>query len=134
MNQDGAGVWTPIRPSAFTLLIGPLEQKIEDGRVRYRLAIDERHDNTEDRAHGGLVMSFLDEALGLFSHRNRPNDRLLTISFDCQFIDGARLGEFIEVEPEVVRATRSLSFLRGTCTSGGRVIATCSGVWKARPR
>lgn len=40
------------------------------------------------------------------------------------------MGDFVEVDAEVVRSTRSLVFMRGTCHANGRIIATCSGVWK----
>ena len=39
-------------------------------------------------------------------------------------------GEFAEIEVEIVRATRSLVFLRGVMRVGDRVVATADGVWK----
>ena len=41
-----------------------------------------------------------------------------------------RLGEFVEVRSEVVRATRSVVFLEAKMLVGDRVVATASGIWK----
>jgi acyl-coenzyme A thioesterase PaaI-like protein len=122
--------WSRIRPSRFTALIGPIWTATIDGRARYGFLVEDKHDNTADRAHGGMIMAFCDEALGLSAHQSKPNDKLLTIGFECQFINGAVIGDFVEIEPEIVNSTRSLVFMRGTCEVGERVIATCSGIWK----
>ena len=128
--------WTPVRPSGFTRLVGPILVRHDGALPRFGFRVEDKHDNTEDRAHGGMVMAFCDEALGLTAKAVLPEARMLTISFECQFIDAAKMGDFVEVDAEVVRSTRSLVFMRGTCHAAGRIIATCSGVWKivhARP-
>lgn len=122
--------WSRIRPSRFTTLIGPIWTITIDGRQRYAFVVEDKHDNTADRAHGGMIMAFCDEALGLHAHGSRPNDMLFTVGFDCQFVNGARMGDLVEIEPEIVNGGRSLVFIRGTCRAGERVIATCSGIWK----
>ena len=51
------------------------------------------------------------------------------------FLSSGQIGEFIELEPELVRQTSSLLFLRGVLTAGERPAATASGVWKIlKPR
>ncbi len=130
-----AAGWQPIRPSAFTRLIGPILHRFDGDQVRFCFRVDPKHDNTVDRPHGGMIMAFCDEALGLAAHIRRPGDRLLTIGFDCQFIDASSIGDLIEIAPQITRATPSLMFMRGECMVGGRVIASCSGIWKVfRPR
>lgn len=127
--------WTRIRPSGFTSLIGPLWSK-QDGKQQHRcgFVVQDKHDNTAARAHGGMIMSFCDEALGLAACAVRPESQVFTISFECQFISGAKIGDFVEVSCEVVQSTSSLIFMRGTCSAGDRIVATCSGVWKVTRR
>ena len=125
-----ANGWTRVRPSGFTALIGPIWKKVEDGRPRFAFTVEAKHDNTAHRAHGGMVMAFADEAMGLAVFHHKPDAQHLTVSFTTQFIDGARIGEFVEIEPEVVRSTRSLAFMEGRVHVGDRIIGTCSGVWK----
>ena len=54
---------------------------------------------------------------------------------DLHFIDGAYVGELVEATGEVIRAGRSLIFVRGQINAGERVLMTFSGVIrKFRPR
>ncbi|MCR5855828.1 PaaI family thioesterase [Mesorhizobium sp. J428] len=122
--------WEPIRPGAFITLIGPFYTRIVAGRPQYCFRVATKHDNTQGRPHGGMIMTFLDEALGWSAHIARPNDRFFTVGFDCQFVGGSVDGDLVVAETEVVSATSSLMFMRGDCKVGDRVIATASGIWK----
>lgn len=126
--------WARLRPSGFTSLIGPIWTKRDGTTYRCGFVVRDKHDNTALRAHGGMIMAFCDEALGVTASASRPDTQLFTISFECQFIDGAKTGEFVEVSCEIVKSTNSLVFMRGTCTVGTRVVATCGGVWKVLGR
>ncbi len=122
--------WRPVRPSAFTQLIGPILFRHEGDGFRFCFRVQDKHDNSVERPHGGMIMAFCDEALGMTAHRARPGERLLTIGFECQFLDASSVGDLIVAETEVTRATASLMFMRGTCRVGDRAIASCSGIWK----
>jgi len=54
----------------------------------------------------------------------------VTVAFNCEFIDGPIIGEFIEARGEVIRAGRSLIFVRGMVTSEGRPCLNFSGTIK----
>lgn len=123
--------WQPIRFSAFTQLIGPIYYRRDEDATRFCFRVAPKHDNTANRPHGGMIMAFCDEALGLTAHWARPGDRLLTVGFECQFIGASSVGELVVIETAVTRATASLMFMRGICRVDDRVIASCSGIWKA---
>ncbi|WP_442580996.1 PaaI family thioesterase [Mesorhizobium sp. ASY16-5R] len=125
-----AAGWKLLRPSAFITLVGPFYSRTVEGKTQYCFRVATKHDNTQDRPHGGMIMSFMDEVLGHSTQIARPNDSFSTIGFDCQFIDGSAIGDLVVAETEIVRATRSLMFMRGECKVGNRVIATANGIWK----
>jgi acyl-coenzyme A thioesterase PaaI-like protein len=75
-------------------------------------------------------MTLCDDAMGHTAIAARPGATMFTVSFECQFISGSEIGEFLEAHCEVVRATRSLMFMRSTCRVGDRVVAASSGIWK----
>ena len=125
-----AAGWQPIRPSAFTQLIGPILCRRDEDAMRFCFRVARKHDNTHERAHGGMIMAFCDEALGLTARQAHPSGRLVTIGFECQFLDGGSIGDLVEIEPRITKATASLVFMRGDCTVGNRVVASCSGIWK----
>jgi acyl-coenzyme A thioesterase PaaI-like protein len=130
LTRPDGQVWTRIGRGNFSSLFGPIWMRSSDQRPVYAILVEEKHNNGANRAHGGLIMSFCDEALGLAAHVELGPDPLLTISFDCQFIGAASIGDFVEVDAKVVKATRSFAFLHGTCTVEGNIVAVCSGVWK----
>jgi acyl-coenzyme A thioesterase PaaI-like protein len=122
--------WRPVRPGAFINLIGPFYTRLIEGRPQFCFRVAPKHDNTQGRPHGGMIMSFLDEALGWTAHMARPDERFFTVGFDCQFIGGSMVGDLVVAEAEVVNATKSLIFMRGDLKVGGRIIASASGIWK----
>lgn len=122
--------WRPIDEVPYSNFIGPFWRLEGSAPPRFGLIIDERHDNSRKRAHGGLIMTFCDDALGLTAQYHRPQETMFTISFTCQFSGAANFGDFIEMRGEVTRSTRSLMFMHGECTLDGEVIAQATGVWK----
>ena len=126
-----AAGWRPVRASAFSGLVGPIYHRRDGDVRRFAFRVGPQHDNSQGRPHGGMVMTFCDEALGLSAHRARPGVSFVTIGFECQFIGAAMVGDLVEIAPHVTRATASLVFMRGDCMVGDRVIASSSGIWKA---
>lgn len=123
--------WQEIRYGAFVHLIGPILTRREGEALKFCFAVEDKHDNTYGRAHGGMILAFCDEAMGLTAHAARAGDKLVTLSFDCQFVGGALPGDVVTIQAEVVRNTTSLIFLRAVCTTGDRPVASCTGIWKA---
>ena len=131
LEADG---WVPVAASNFLSHVGPVWTKT-DGDVRlFGFVVEAKHDNTQQRSHGGMIMTLCDDAMGNTAQAVRPGDRLFTATFDCQFISGAKEGEFVEAHCEVIKSTRSLVFVRSICTVGERVVAACSGVWKVQSK
>lgn len=126
----GSEGWTAIRPSRFTGLLGEILVSSRNGAKVYGMRVEDKHDNSTGRAHGGLVMALCDEVMGQEAHDPSTKDIFFTVNFECQFVSGAMVGDFLEVSCERIEAGRSMIIMRGTCRSAGRVVATCAGVWK----
>ena len=63
--------------------------------------------------HGGMLMSFADQAMGMTGRRATGDKPHATIEMNIQFIGGVKLGDFVEAHCEVVRETRSVMFIEG---------------------
>jgi uncharacterized protein (TIGR00369 family) len=124
--------WMPMPASNFLNHVGPVWTKSDGDVRRFGFVVEAKHDNTQGRSHGGMIMTLCDDAMGNTAQAVRPGDRLFTATFDCQFISGAEEGEFVEARCEVIKSTRSLVFVRSICAVGDRVVAACSGVWKVQ--
>ena len=121
--------WAIFPDTGFIDWVGPLWTR-RDGDAAFGFRAEPKHANLIGVVQGGMLMTFGDRALGIAAWEAARNQACVTIQFDMQFISSARIGEFVEVRPELVRCTRSLVFLRGMLTTGSRVVATANGVWK----
>jgi acyl-coenzyme A thioesterase PaaI-like protein len=111
-------------------LVGPLWQHGEGERIAFGFLVQEKHLNRRDVVHGGMLMAFADQALGLAAREITGGLPQATIQFDTHFIAPAVAGEFVSVRPAVVRRTRSILFMQGALSVGQRVIASSQGIWK----
>ena len=120
-----------LRPTkAFGTHVGPFYKPIEGDDTLCGFLADERHGNKRGVVHGGMLATAFDVALGNASWVAAGQKPCATVQLNIHFVGALQLGEFAQMQAEVVRATRSLVFLRGTMTVDGRVIATADGVWK----
>ena len=124
-----AAGWEAVDDPGFIGLVGPIVRRTRGDHDEYGFAAEPKHANLNEVVQGGMLMTFADRALGRTAWQ-AAGRRVATIQFDMQFVSAARIGEFIETRPEVVRRTSALVFMRGTLLAGPRIVATASGVWK----
>ncbi|WP_375457810.1 PaaI family thioesterase [uncultured Enterovirga sp.] len=93
---------------------------------------ERRHLNRGGVVHGGMVMTFADQALGLAAWAANGDRPQVTIQLDTHFISSVQAGEFVEARCRVVRKTNALLFMQGDLAVGDRLVATAMGVWKMR--
>jgi uncharacterized protein (TIGR00369 family) len=125
--------WTPvIREEGLVALVGPFWTKMEGDSLIYGFLAERRHLNRQGIVHGGMIMTFADNSLGMASSAANGGRRQATIQLDTQFIGEVKEGDFVEARCRVIRQTRSLMFMAATLTVGARVVATSTGLWKLR--
>jgi acyl-coenzyme A thioesterase PaaI-like protein len=127
--------WALVEDSGFIAHVGPLYWRPADGAYAFRA--EQKHANLIGVVHGGMLMSFADRALGETAMRAAEGANCVTIQLEMKFIDVGRLGDWIEFDPQVVKRTGSLVFMRGDVRAGPRLLASADGVWKIlrrRPR
>ena len=59
--------------------------------------------------------------------------RLRTVSLTLQFLSPAKLGDWVEGRAELMRATRTLAFVRGDARVGERAVLEMSGIFDLKP-
>lgn len=128
-SGEFAGWWTWTRDN-FEVHNGPFWHREEDGKIRCACRLEKKHLNGSGAVHGGCLMAFADYCLFAIGNKVLADGRGFTLSVTSDFIDAAYEGELIEGHGEVVRAGRSILFLRGTLTSAGRPVLTFSGTIK----
>jgi uncharacterized protein (TIGR00369 family) len=99
------------RQSPLTDPWEPIYSKRTDKAVIIGLRLALPHTNSRGMAHGGLITSLADNAMGLScGHQLGGATRLVTASLSVDFIGPAKVGQWLQVETEVIKTGRSLCF------------------------
>jgi uncharacterized protein (TIGR00369 family) len=123
--------WTAITDDGFVGMVGPFFfREEEESRLRFQFPTRRKHANRNGLCQGGALVTFADRAFGISARAATGATRTATMQLDVHFIDSVRLGDCVELLPEVVRATRQIIFLTGRLSVGNRTVALANGVWK----
>jgi uncharacterized protein (TIGR00369 family) len=115
----------------FVEINGPLYGRWRDGRFTLGLRVERRHCNPLDICHGGMLMTLADMALALGANIQADLKRFApTVRLEGDFLEPARIGDWVEGNAEVLRVTRNLVFVQGRLTAGGRPIMRASAILK----
>jgi acyl-coenzyme A thioesterase PaaI-like protein len=119
-------------------LSGPFYfKKGDDGAPVCAFRAERKHMNGGGFMHGGCVMTFADFCLFVIARDDLQGVGSVTATFNCELVGTAREGELVECRGEVVKAGRSMVFVRGLITNasaGGEPMASFSSVLKKTPR
>ena len=129
-EQLTAAGWTVVETTGFLQLIGPLWQRVIDGRHEYALEAQDKHHNRRGLVQGGVLMTFADRSCGMTARHVSGRPTLATVQMDTHFVEAGRIGEILVSKPRVVRTTSSLIFITTEVTVDQRCIAMASGVFK----
>jgi acyl-coenzyme A thioesterase PaaI-like protein len=129
-KQTAPEGWEILPTRAFGTHVGPFYRPIGGDRLRCGFFADERHGNKRDVTHGGMIATAFDVALGNASWRAADQKPCATVQLTVQFVGALQLGAFAIIQSEIIRAARSLIFVRGVMTAGEQIVATADGVWK----
>jgi uncharacterized protein (TIGR00369 family) len=122
--------WTRTEVEGYLEHIGPLWDRFESDHVTCGFVAAENHKNRVGIVHGGMLATLADRALGVNARLKDPSRRHATIQLNIQYIDAARLGDFVTATARVLRETRTLCFLAGEIVSNGRLIAHISAIFR----
>jgi uncharacterized protein (TIGR00369 family) len=122
----------PVPDGGFGQLLGPLYSRRIGKNLRFGFVCQKNHTNAMNNVHGGLLMTFADQVLGLSVQDALQSDRVATVSLNCDFVSGVRAGQWIEGEARITRIAQSLVFVEGTIFRGRSIVLTASGLWYRR--
>lgn len=123
-----------IADSGFDDTVGPLYMRRTDSGLRFAFVAEQKHTNGRGIVHGGMLMTFADQILGITVQQTLGIKDVVTISLNCDFVAAATVGDVIEGEAKVLRVTRTLVFIEGLVCRGETVILNANGIWMRRDR
>ena len=120
--------------SRFLSSLGTLYAKPEGSGVVIGLRIEEKHLNTRGVAHGGMLVTLADSALGIVIAMSRsPPQPMVTVNLTADFADVARAGDWVEARVDVQKMGRRLAFASCHLSVGEKRILRASGIFAHVP-
>ena len=120
--------------SRFLSSLGPLYAKEEGSGVVIGLRIDERHLNTRGVAHGGMLVTLADSALGIVIAMSRtPKHPMMTVNLNADFADVARAGDWVEARVDIQKMGKRFAFASCYLWVGEKRILRASGIFAHAP-
>lgn len=131
MSDIPAGFEPIFRSSPFLDLVGPLYYRKTDTGFILAFRAEKKHCNQRETVHGGMFSTLADIALGYNTALGGPEPiPMVTASLSIDFAGSAKLGDWVEVETEVLKRGKSLAFANCYFSVTGERIARGSAVFK----
>jgi acyl-coenzyme A thioesterase 13 len=111
MPDIPAGFTSLFRSSPFLDLLGPFYYRKECSGLVIGIHIAAKHANARGTAHGGLLLTLADIALGYAAaFSQEPPLSLTTAHIDADFAGSAKVGDWVEARVEIHRIGSRLVF------------------------
>lgn len=117
------------RPSPFTAPWEPIWSKRVDGAIYMGIVSASPHCNSRGLVHGALLTALADNAMGLSCALGQGERQLVTVNLAIDFVASARLGQWVEVQPSVIRNGTSLCFASALILADGMPCARVNGTF-----
>ena len=116
--------------SPFLSSLGPLYAKKEGEGLVIGLRIEEKHLNTRGVAHGGMLVTLADSALGIvIASMRTPPQPMVTVNLTADFADAAKEGDGVEARVDVQKLGKRLAFANCHLWVGEKRILRASGIF-----
>lgn len=98
----------------------------------FGIYVEGKHTNIWGTAHGGMLISMADSALGYnLSRATDPPQKLMTVHLNTDFISSPKPGDWIETEMKIHKIGAKMSFADCYIKSRDKIITRTSGVFTA---
>ena len=125
---EGYEYWYDVDP--YEDINGPFYWKRTPEGIKCAIEVERRHCNGLNITHGGFLMTYADTVLFAVSQDSWLEQGGVTVSFSSDFCSGAKVGDWLEAEGEVVKETRTLIFVRARLFVGEETVLNFSGIIK----
>jgi uncharacterized protein (TIGR00369 family) len=116
--------------SPFLSSLGPLYARKDGENLIIALRIGQQHLNTRGVAHGGMLVTLADSALGIvIASSHTPPQPMVTVNLTADFVDAAREGDWVEARVDVQKLGKRLAFANCHLWVGEKRILRASGIF-----
>lgn len=117
----------------------PLYSRRAEGLVEIGLRLAAAHCNSRGFVHGGVIAALADNAMGLSFHAARvvlfgdaeANISAVTMSLSIDYVAAAKIGDWLQVTPRVLRANGGTGYVDALVTGDGALVARANAIFRA---
>jgi uncharacterized protein (TIGR00369 family) len=124
--------YAPLVPGGQWLMhAGTLYQRpAPNGTVVIALRVGPQHTNMRGIAHGGMLVTLADSALGRNMNLTRKTHAaMVSVNLSTDFIGAVKVGDWLEAHVEIRKHGARLSFAECQLRVADKVVLRCSGVF-----
>jgi uncharacterized protein (TIGR00369 family) len=119
-----------LRQSPLTDPWEPLYSKRTDKAVIVGLRLAKPHTNGHGLIHGGLIATLADIAMGYSCGYQLGATYLVTIGLAVDYIGSAQVGQWLAVEPDVIKTGNTICFAQCLVKADDVVIARANATFR----
>lgn len=109
---------------------GPFYMKKTENGFVFGMSVQAKHCNSRNNVNGGIIATFADIALGYsIMLAADPPLEIVTVNLTTDFIDGAKLGEWLESDVIFSKIGKKLAFADAHIHVNDRLIAKSKGIF-----
>jgi uncharacterized protein (TIGR00369 family) len=131
-SQSAPEGFTPhFKRSPVTEPWEPLFSRRGERSVEIGLWLREAHCNSRGFLHGGVIAALADNAMGLSCVACHPGVKgALTVNLSIDYVLSAKLGQWLRIEPRVIKSGGTLGFADALITADGETIARANATFR----
>jgi uncharacterized protein (TIGR00369 family) len=130
------------RKSPVTDAWEPLYSRRGEGIIEIGLRVASAHCNARGFLHGGVIAALADNAMGhsygaarvLALGPDQSGRGAVTVNLSLDFIATARIGQWLQVTPRVLKAGGGTGFVDAIVTADGATIAHATAIFRVVER
>ena len=109
----------------------PLFSRRGEKSVQLGVWLREAHCNSRGLLHGGVIAALADNAMGLSCVASQQAARsALTVSLNVDYLATAKIGQWLLIDPRVVKTGSTLGFVDALITADGEAIARATATFR----
>jgi uncharacterized protein (TIGR00369 family) len=126
------------RSSPATKPWEPLYSREREAVIDIGFEVTDAHCNSRGILHGGVIAALADNAMGLSYGRaasgggsgSASGAAAVTVHLSIDYVSSARKGDWIEINPRIIRAGSTIGFVDAIILADGRIAARANAVFR----
>jgi uncharacterized protein (TIGR00369 family) len=99
--------------------------------VQLGLWLRQAHCNSRGFVHGGVIATLADNAMGISCVlSNREARSALTVSLHVDYVATAKIGQWLLIDPRVVKAGNTLGFVDALISADSEIVARAAATFR----